>query len=158
MTNNEINIIENFLSEDECSEIILKFKNGQDINIDDFHKRIEDTLNENYKFKGFKFKKLNPLILKEYTTETKYSLEWKSNENSYFTIIIQLNNDFKNGYQQFSIADEEFYLQVPKNIGNMTVFFSNLMHRLAPVKIGVKYTLETEIEITEIPNYNKTLL
>jgi len=158
MVNNEINVIENFLTEQECNDFIQKFKNGELLDTEYVRVKIENLLKEHYKFKGFEFKNLNPVLFKEYTTESKYSLDWIVNDKSYFTIIIQLNGDFKNGFQQFLVGDDESYFQVPKNTGNMVIFFSNLKKRLAPVKIGVKYVLEIEAELIEIPNHTKTLL
>jgi hypothetical protein len=158
MTNKEINIIDNFLTEEECDNFIQRFKNGESLDTEYVRVKIENLLKEHYKFKGFELKNSNPVLFNEYTVETKYSLEWEINDKSYFTVIIQLNDNFKNGLQQFLVGDGENYFQVPKNTGNIVIFFSNLKKRLAPVEIGFRYTLETEIELIESINQIKTLL
>lgn len=158
MESKKINIIEGFLSEDECKELINSHKNGELLNSLYVADKITKTLNDNFKFKGFKFGELGPIIFKEYTPNTKYTLKWIINDFNYFTIRIQLNDEYDNGYHQYLMNEDEKYFQSPKITGSMIFFFSNVKHRLAPVESKVKYVLETELNLTEIPNFKKTLL
>jgi hypothetical protein len=158
MENQKINIIEGFLSEDECKEIIITHKNGELLNSYYVTEKITKILDDNFKFKGYKLSELSPIIFKEYTPKTKYTLKWKVKNSTYFTIIVQLNDDFKNGYQQFLVDDDENYYQVPKFVGSLVFFFSNMKHRIAPVRMSSKYVLECEVKLVKDENFKKTLL
>lgn len=153
MINRNINVIDDFLSKKECEDLISNYND----NIDYIHKKIENFINENYIVKGFKFNKLKPIKFNKYTPDTQYSLKWIINEKSYFTFIIQLNEDFENGYHQFLLFDNDNYYQVPKKSGSLIIFFSNLKQRLAPVLDKEKYTISTEIDLKKT-KISKTLI
>jgi predicted 2-oxoglutarate/Fe(II)-dependent dioxygenase YbiX len=43
-------------------------------------------------------------------------------------------------------------------LGNLYVFFSNILHRVIPVKKGVRYSLVNWVSLKKIEGYKKTLL
>jgi hypothetical protein len=154
----ELNIIENFLSPDECKYYIDGIINNSKLDTDLISNRLKTILNDQYKLKGHRFKELNKLKPKKYTNNLKYPLEWNTDKDSYFTIAIQLNNDYENGYIQFLRDDDEKYLQVPRNSGSAIIFFSNIKNRQARVREGIRFTIETKIGIEKDPNDSKTLI
>ena len=156
--NNRINIINEFLSEEECKELINTHKNGELLSSNYISEKISKVLSDNFKFKGYKLSKLSPITFKKYTPKTKYTLMWKVNNSNYFNILIQLNDDFKNGYQQFLVDDDEKYYQAPKTVGGMVFFFSNIKHRVAPVESNSKYVLECSVKLVKDKNFEKTIL
>jgi hypothetical protein len=158
MENKKINIIENFLSKDECDNIINNHKNGKSLGLIHISEKIVEVLNNNFKFRGHELGELEHLSFKEYTPKTKYSLKWNINNKSYFTIIVQLNDNFDNGYYQYLLNDDEKYFQSPKITGSLVFFFSNIKHRLSPVESDFKYVLETEIKLLESHEFKKTLI
>lgn len=158
MENKRIDLIEEFLSKDECAELIKNHKDGDVLNSTYVYEKINKTLNDNFKFKGHYLGELKTIIFKEYTPEKKYTLNWGINNNSYFTIVVQLNDDFRNGYEQYLMDEDEKYFQSPKITGSLIFFFSNIKHRLAPVKTNSKYVLETEIKLLKNVNFKKTLI
>lgn len=158
MENKKITIIEDFLTEDECINIITSYNNGDEMDLSYVSFKIEKILSDNFKFKGYKLDNLSPISFKKYTKKTKYTLKWKVKNSTYFTIGVQLNDDFENGHQQFLVDDDEKYFQVPKITGSLFFFFSNIKHRIAPVELNTKYVLETEVKLIEDKTFQKTLL
>jgi hypothetical protein len=158
MENKRINLIKEFLSKEECDELIKHHKDGDILDSTYMHEKITKILNDNLKFKGHYLGELETITFKEYTPEKKYTLKWEINDDTYFTIVVQLNDDFDNGYEQYLIDEDENYYQSPKITGSLIFFFSNIKHRLAPVKNSSKYVLETEIKLLENVNFKKTLI
>jgi hypothetical protein len=158
MESKRINLIEEFLSKDECNELIKHHKDGDILDSKYMYEKITKILNNNFKFKGHYLGELETITFKEYTPQKKYTLNWEINNESYFTIVIQLNDDFRNGYEQYLIDEDEKYFQSPKITGSLIFFFSNIKHRLAPVKTNSKYVLETEIKLLKNVNFKKTLI
>lgn len=158
MENKRINLIEEFLSKEECDEFIKHHKNGDILNSTYMYEKIIKTLNDNFKFKGHYLGELDSITFKEFSPEKKYTLKWEINNDSYFTVVVQLNDNFLNGYEQYLIDDDEKYYQSPKITGSLIFFFSNIKHRVAPVKTNSKYILETKIKLLNDINFKKTLI
>ena len=92
------------------------------------------------KFKGYIPSGFIDIKLNEYQVDQKYH-DFKSNDDNYISFMIQLNNDYNEGYFQFLINDGESYFQVNHGAGHLVLFFSNLKQRTTPVKSGIKKTL-----------------
>lgn len=158
MENKHINIVKEFLTEQECINIIQTYKDGDVLDDTFVYDKITNILSENFKFKGHHLSKLGPLKFKKYTIESKYTLKWKIKNSTYFRIVVQLNDNFENGYQQFLLDEDEKYFQVPKITGSIVFFYSNMKHRISPVESNVKYVLESDVKLIEDLNFKKTLL
>jgi predicted 2-oxoglutarate/Fe(II)-dependent dioxygenase YbiX len=72
--------------------------------------------------------------------------------------MIQLNNDYNEGYFQFLINDGESYFQVNHGAGHLVLFFSNLKQRTTPVKSGIKKTLSGKILLIKDKDVKNTLI
>jgi Rps23 Pro-64 3,4-dihydroxylase Tpa1-like proline 4-hydroxylase len=75
----------------------------------------------------------------------------------YCSIVIQLNNEYKNGDLELKV-DEDKIVIVEKGIGNLTIFLSDMEHRVNTITSGNRYTLVNWVGLIKEINYKKTLL
>ena len=75
----------------------------------------------------------------------------------YFSVIIQLNDEYDEGDLQIKDNKNET-LTVEKGGGNLILFLSNIEHRVVPIKSGIRYTLVNWVKLKENKDYKKTLL
>lgn len=76
----------------------------------------------------------------------------------YCSIVIQLNNDYDGGELQMKVQNTEDIITFKRGTGNMFIFLSDTIHRVAPVSKGVRYSLVGWFYLKEIKSYKKTLL
>lgn len=97
---------------------------------------------------------IKPFKSIEYTTIPKYSfnrysygdfLDWHEDRHEIIggatiTYIIQLNDDYDGGYVRY-ISEDGIENKVPKEIGSVFVFDSNIQHSVDVIDSGVRYSL-----------------
>ena len=146
-----VTIIKNFIDEDECKYALetadysfIKFK-------------LDRYIKFNIKLKGHSFTELSPLNLNQHIVGVNSS-KWNIDSNSYISFLIQLNDEYEQGYFQFLLDEDDNYFQLHRGSGHMVVFFSNLKNRTTPIEMGEKYTITTSISISKDDTYTKTLI
>ena len=77
--------------------------------------------------------------------------------NRYCSIVIQLNNEYEDGDLEIINPDGDIIL-VEKGIGNLTIFLSNIKHRVTTITNGKRYTLVNWVGLEKHINYKKTIL
>ena len=154
MSTNRLKLLLNFIDENECQQILLgeydqtKLK---DKIFNEFKKYFET------KFKGYTISDIIDLKINEYGVGQKYH-DFISNDVNYLSFMIQLNNNYKEGYFQFLVNDGESYFQVHHGAGHIVLFFSNLKQRTTPVEYGVKKTLTGHVNLIKNDVIEKTLI
>jgi Rps23 Pro-64 3,4-dihydroxylase Tpa1-like proline 4-hydroxylase len=96
---------------------------------------------------------LNPFNGVTYTYIPKYSfnrysdgdfLDWHEDKHEIIngatiTLIIQLNDNYKGGLVKYSINKVEY--SVPKELGSVFIFDSNITHSVDTIESGLRYSL-----------------
>ena len=77
--------------------------------------------------------------------------------NRYCSIVIQLNDEYENGDLELKV-DEDKIVIVEKGIGNLTIFLSDMEHRVNTITGGNRYTLVNWVGLIKEIDYKKTLL
>lgn len=154
MKNKKIKLLLNFLNRDECEKIM---SNSYDM--DSLRDRILIEVEKYFvtNFKGFKLNGVDDLKLNQYVVGQKYN-DFESTDENYVSFLIQLNDDYSEGYFQFLVDDGNNYFQAHHGLGHLVLFFSNLSKRTTPVTNGIKHTLTGTISLIETYNSNKTLI
>lgn len=180
--------IENFLSKKECLDVLNKYKNELTLvqagvyeqasnniisnkrkssvafikNISFIDDRLKKTLDDLIKVKGYVVTGLGPYQFTEYKAGEYYDWHTDSAKDVYqyrfASIVIQLNDEYSDGYLEVNLNDNTEIVRLPKGIGNLYVFYSNLLHRVMPVNDGVRYSLVNWVSLEEIKEYKKTLI
>jgi predicted 2-oxoglutarate/Fe(II)-dependent dioxygenase YbiX len=154
MGKNKIKQLLNFIDENECDKILSGNYNQEILNT-----KIYEEIQKHFpiKFKGYIPSGFIDIKLNEYQVDQKYH-DFKSNDDNYISFMIQLNNDYNEGYFQFLINDGESYFQVNHGAGHLVLFFSNLKQRTTPVKSGIKKTLSGKILLIKDKDVKNTLI
>lgn len=146
-----VTIIKNFIDADECKYALenadysfIKFK-------------LDRYIQHNIKLKGYIFTELSPLKLNHHIVGVNDPM-WITDNDSYISFLLQLNDSYEEGYFQFLVDNDDNYFQLHHGTGHLVLFFSNLKHRTTPIKTGEKYTITTSISITKDNTYTKTLI
>lgn len=174
--------VENFLTNEECNLILEKYLPTLDFtsstllngklsnkrksstvyvdNIIEIEEKVNKVLNENLNIKGHKISELGPYEFARYKSGEFYDWHKDFDENhndSVYSIMIQLNDDYEEGYLQLK-NEEDRIIQLDKNLGTLYIYFSSLSNRIIPVKSGIKYCLINQITLKKDENYIKTLI
>lgn len=154
MKNKKIKLLLNFLTRDECDKII---SNSYDV--DSLRDRVLIEIEKYFvtNFKGYKVNNINDIKLDQYVVGQKYH-DFESSDENYVSFLIQLNDNYSEGYFQFLVDDGNKYFQVHHGLGHLVLFFSNLPKRTTPVINGIKYTLTGNISLIETNSSDKTLI
>lgn len=177
--------IENFLSEEECFDLITNIKkeytltqatvagttNSEGIsdvrkssitflpNIESIDEKLKSTLRDNIKLNGFEATKLNPYQFTEYKVGEYYEWHTDSSETIYTerfcSIVIQLNDSYEGG--ELEITDKDI-IKIKKKTGTLCVFYSSMLHRVTSVTSGTRYSLVNWVCLDKLKNYKKTLI
>jgi predicted 2-oxoglutarate/Fe(II)-dependent dioxygenase YbiX len=96
---------------------------------------------------------------------TKYEkgdfFDWHADSNDtvfkdrFYTIVLQLNDDYENGDFQLLINKE---ITLERGVGNLFIFPSEVVHRVKPITSGIRYSLVNWLKLKQIENIKKTLL
>jgi predicted 2-oxoglutarate/Fe(II)-dependent dioxygenase YbiX len=179
----KLHTIKEFLSEKECSEILSKYKKELELkpgevvgnavnkrkssiafipNIDIVDDRLKSTLKNLIQIKGYEVTGLGPYQFTEYKVGEYYDWHKDSDKDEYShrfcSIVIQLNDEYVDGYLQLRDEGGDNVIQLDKGIGTMYIFFSNITHRVIPVKEGIRYSLVNWVSLKKIEEYKKTLI
>lgn len=175
--------IDNFLSEEECSNILIKYKTELELkpaqvvgghfkarkssvafidNIDLVDNKLKNILKSTIQIKGYEVTGLGAYQFTEYKIGEFYDWHTDSDKEIYkerfCSIVIQLNDEYEGGYLQLKDESGDNTIQLDKGIGTMYIFYSNIRHRVMPVTSGVRYSLVNWISLKEIENFEKTLI
>lgn len=180
-----LHIIEGFLSKEECSLLLEKYKSelelrpatvaGMEIsdkrkssvafvnNIEQVDERLKNVLKDLIKLKGYQVTGLVPYQFTEYKVGEYYDWHTDSSreegyKDRYCSIVIQLNDGYDGGYLQIKDASGDNSIQIDHGIGNLIIFYSNLKHRVMPVTRGVRYSLVNWVSLKEVDGFKKTLM
>lgn len=176
--------IKGFLSSSECEDILrsslLEYNleraliNGTTLddssrksstafieNIPTIDDRLKQILRENISVKGFDVTGLGPYQFTKYSVGEYYHWHTDSDsgraKNRYCSIVIQLNDEYEGGNLEY-IDTNSIKTQFERGIGNLFIFFSDILHRVTSVTSGVRYSLVNWVSLNENKNYKKTLI
>ena len=177
--NNEINIIEDFLSKEECDFILNKCKKELQLttangnpnerkssvawieNLGDVNEKLKNILKSHFNFNGIEVTGLGPFQFTEYKEGEFYG--WHTDRDSttyverFTSTVIQLNDDYSGG--QLEIKDSKGNLTpINHKIGNLYMFNSNLHHRVTPVEYGVRYSLVNWVSLIKTDPAKQNLI
>lgn len=176
-------MIKSFLSNEECDDILSKCLNEIELqparifgginnkvrkssigfidNIENVDDRLKKVLIDNIQLKGFNVSGLGAYQFTKYEVGDYYNWHIDSDngeyKDRYCSIVIQLNDDYEGGYLQLKDNNGNTYA-FERGLGNLYIFFSNVLHRVLPVKNGVRYSLVNWVSLEKIEGYRKTLL
>jgi hypothetical protein len=144
----------NFLTKEECSDII-----NNRCDLENLKLKLINCIKDYFitDFKGYELDEITNIELNSYTVNQKY-FNFQKIDNEFLSFMIQLNEDYDEGFFQFLVKDDTEYYQFYSGAGHMILFFSSLKHRTIPVKSGIKYTLTGNIILKQIDNYTKTII
>ena len=148
---NRVTVIKNFIDEDECKLALEK----NDYSFIKF--KLERYIKHNIKIKGYSFTELSPFVLNHHIVGIN-DPKWVTDDNSYISFLIQLNDEYEQGYFQFLLDDDDNYFQLHHGAGHLVLFFSNLKHRTTPIESGKKFTITTSVSTIKDDTYTKTLI
>jgi predicted 2-oxoglutarate/Fe(II)-dependent dioxygenase YbiX len=184
----KFHIIKNFLTEEECFNILVKYKSelklkpaeiakmgGNTISdkrrssiafidsIKTIDERLNNILKNTIQIKGFEVTGLGPYQFTEYKVGEHY--DWHTDSSPIgdeykgrFCSIVIQINDEYDG-GYLQLKDENGdNIQLDKGTGNMYIFYSNITHRVVPVTSGVRYSLVNWISLNPIENFKKTII
>jgi predicted 2-oxoglutarate/Fe(II)-dependent dioxygenase YbiX len=97
----------------------------------------------------------------QYTKDGYYNWHTDSSvgifEERYCSMVIQLNDEYTGGELQIKNEDDN-EITLEEGMGNLFIFYSNLIHRVKPVISGTRYSLVNWFRLTPIENFKKTLI
>lgn len=176
--------IKNFLSEDECKEILntylskLKLEpaliDGGKLDnnlrkssvafidtIVSIDNRLKNTLNQNIKIKDNTLTGLSRYQLTQYGVGEYYGWHIDSdnnkNKNRYCSIVIQLNNEYEGGDLEFKDVNGN-EIKFERGVGNLHIFFSDILHRVTPITEGVRHSLVNWVSLEKIRHQKENLV
>ena len=177
--------IPNFITDSECNFILSKCKKeltlkdaivkNRQINISQrkssvawirdlgfLNKKLQDTLTDHIKVKGFAVSGLQDFQFTEYMVGEHYNWHRDSDINNpefadrFYSTVIQLSDDYTEGELQLNIDDNEITLE--RGLGTLYMFPSHTLHRVKPITSGVRYSLVNWVKLVENKNEKKSLL
>lgn len=179
-----LHTIKNFLSKEECTFILNKFKTELELkpgevaggnsnkrkssiafvnDIESVDDKLKDTLKNLIQIKGFEVTGLGPYQFTEYKIGQFYDWHTDSSKDDIYkdrfcSIVIQLNDEYEGGYLQLKDESGDNTIQLDKGIGTMYIFYSNIRHRVMPITSGTRYSLVNWVSLKKIENFKKTLI
>lgn len=182
MINDEINIIEDFLSGDECLLILNRCKEELVLSaagvVDESYKerkssvawikdlgeineRLKNALRSNFNFAGMEVTGLGPFQFTEYKKGEYYG--WHTDRDSvsysdrFMSTVIQLNDSYSGGILEIKNSRGNL-IPITYKVGNLYMFKSNLRHRVTKVEEGVRYSLVNWISIIKTDQSKQNLI
>jgi PKHD-type hydroxylase len=175
--------INNFLTYDECSDILNKYKSELELkpaivvnndnkvrkssvawidNIDLVDEKLINILKNNIQVKGYEVTGLGPYQFTEYKTGEYYGWHMDSdpifNRDRYCSIVIQLNDEYDGGYLELMNEDKKSTHICQHGTGTLFIFYSHIEHRVTEITNGTRYSLVNWISLKKINNFQKTLI
>ena len=178
--------IPNFLSSQECTEVIAKCKselelrqavvgNNKEVNlkhrkssvafIEDLgsvNTRLTEILTNSIKIKGFNVSGLENFQFTEYQIGEFYNWHKDSATDNpefsdrFYSTVIQLNSNYKDG--ELQVIEDGKEKTLTKGLGTLYMFPSYLTHRVKPISTGTRYSLVSWIKLVKNINETNTLI
>jgi PKHD-type hydroxylase len=182
MINNEIIVIENFLTRSECSRILNKCKQDIELSVgkvisgdsnrrkssigwvydlDIVNQKLKGVLKSSFNINGMEVTGLGPFQFTEYKVGEFY--EWHTDRDPttfmdrFSSTVIQLNDDYSGGELEIKNPKGEL-VPIENKIGNLFIFDSNLLHRVTPVETGVRYSLVNWVSLIKTNSSQQNLI
>ena len=175
--------IKEFLTKDECTELLTTCKNDLELtrgvvvgdgDLDKIRKsnvafindlgflneRLRKTLVEYIKINGYNVSKLGPFQFTEYEVDGFY--KWHSDsskteyKNRFYSCVIQINDEYVGGELEIKENKKEIVLE--RGLGNLFMFPSHLLHRVKPIISGTRYSLVNWVELEKKLEHKKELI
>jgi PKHD-type hydroxylase len=180
--NNHIQVIENFLSQEECDFILNKYKNELILskaqvangdyksrkssvawidNLGDVNERLKNILKSRFNLNGMEVTGLGPFQFTEYKEGEFYG--WHTDRDSttfrerFTSTVIQLNEDYDGGLLEIKDTKNNL-VPLKQKTGNLYVFDSGLKHRVTPVEDGIRYSLVNWISLVKTDSKKQNIL
>lgn len=178
--------IENFLTPEECDEIIKEFNNSLEeggvlgthksarkslvrfIEVDDIHMKVLDTINGLVSLKNFYVEKNEEIQFTKYQTgdyfdwhiDTIYDSDniTEKVKNRTYSIVIQLNDEYEGGDFLYEDTNTKEVKVLKKQKGSIFLFNSSIRHKVDTITKGTRYSLVAWLKLKQIENFKKTLL
>lgn len=178
--------IENFLTPEECDEIIKEFNNSLEegnvlgahksarkslvrfIEIDDLHEKILKTINNLVSLKNFQVEKNENIQFTKYEIgdyfdwhiDTIYDSDNSTEnvKNRTYSIVIQLNDEYEGGNFLYEDTNTKEINVLKKEKGSIFLFNSSIKHKVDIITKGVRYSLVIWLKLKQKENVKKTLL
>jgi PKHD-type hydroxylase len=178
-----ISVIPKFLSNEECDFILNKCDNslipagvynahGSEHlkqprkskvafvdNLDNINNKIINEVNNKiHKQNGYELY-IESFQFTKYEIGDYFDWHFDSNADIYkdriYTIVIQLNDEYTSGDFQLMLENS---ITLKPGKGTMYMFPSSLLHRVTPIKTGVRYSLVSWLKLKKIQNYKKNII
>jgi predicted 2-oxoglutarate/Fe(II)-dependent dioxygenase YbiX len=104
--------------------------------------KIISILNEINPFNGITYTSISMYSFNRYSDGDFLDWHMDSHEiinGATITVIIQLNDNYEGGLVKYDINEVEY--SVPKELGSVFIFDSNILHSVDMVKSGLRYSL-----------------
>lgn len=119
-----------------------------------------NEINKHYNVDGYQLDTDFTFQFTEYNVGEYYKWHTDSgdmpNTKRYISVVILLNDEYDGGELVFKINNTDIVMN--NSIGNLFLFDSNILHKVNPVELGVRYSLVTWIGLIESPYYQKKLI
>lgn len=182
MVNNEIKVIENFLTDEECSSILnickktinlfeagviggdpkeRKSSVGWVNDLGYLNERLKNVLKDSYYFNGMEVTGLGPFQFTEYKVGEFYG--WHTDRDlttfmdRFTSTVIQLNDNYTGGVLEIKNSKGEL-VPIDNKVGSLYIFNSNLRHRVTPVDNGTRYSLVNWVSIVKTNSSQQNLI
>ena len=180
--NNHIEVIENFLSIDECNDILSKYTNELELKtaqvanndsksrkssvgwIDDLgviNKRLKTTLKSNFDFNGAEVTGLGPFQFTEYKVGEFYDWHTDRDLNTFkermVSTVIQLNDNYEGGLLEIK-NPKGILIPINQKMGNLYIFDSGLRHRVTPVNMNTRYSLVNWVSLVKTETNKQNII
>ena len=182
MGNNEIRVVEDFLTKDECFHILNRCKEDISLSVagtiggnpnerkssvgwvndlGDVNQKLKDILKDSFIINGMEVTGLGPFQFTEYKVGEFYG--WHTDRDSttfmdrFTSTVIQLNDDYTGGVLEIKNPKGEL-VPINNKVGTLYIFDSNLRHRVTPVEDGVRYSLVNWVSIIKTNSSQQNLI
>ncbi len=182
MRNNEIRVVEDFLTKDECFHILNRCKEDISLSVagtiggnpnerkssvgwvndlGDVNQKLKDILKDSFIINGMEVTGLGPFQFTEYKVGEFYG--WHTDRDSttfmdrFTSTVIQLNDDYTGGVLEIKNPKGEL-VPIHNKVGTLYIFDSNLRHRVTPVEDGVRYSLVNWVSIIKTNSSQQNLI
>lgn len=150
-------VIEKFLTKEECEDTLSFLMKGGVLDSGIVYDRLTEYINDSITLKGYKLSNISPFKFNIHTGQNS-NPDWVSDDETYISFLIQLNEDYFRGRFQFLVDDDDKYFQLLHGEGNLVMYFSNIKNRTTPVENGIKYTITSSVNIIKEEDFKQTLI
>jgi predicted 2-oxoglutarate/Fe(II)-dependent dioxygenase YbiX len=177
-----IDIFENFLSTEECDNILNKCKEelilseaqvangdyksrkssvGWIDELNGVNNRLTNLLKTTYNISGMEVTGLGPFQFTEYKVGEYF--DWHSDRSGeiyrdrFVSTVILLNDNYEGGILEIRDINDNLIPAI-KKMGNLYVFDSGLRHRVTPVEVGTRYSLVNWISLVKVDSKKQNIL